>query len=47
MHLGYEFAGKQGWKSTLFSGGKGQITIHDRYGHPEGGDYTVYAGQIK
>ncbi len=41
------FAGKQHWKSTLFEGGKGQITIHDRFGHEDGSDYTVYTGELK
>jgi hypothetical protein len=47
MHSGYEFAGKSHWKSTLTSGMKGQITIHERFGHWDGTDYTVYTGELK
>lgn len=47
MHAGYEFAGKQRWKSTLISPMDGQITIRDRFGHEDGTDYTAYTGVIK
>jgi hypothetical protein len=47
MHAGYEFAGKERWKVTLCSPKKGQITVHDRFGHFDGTDYSVYTGELK
>jgi hypothetical protein len=47
MHPGYEFAGKDHWRSALVSGMKGQITIHTRFGHNDGTDYAVYTGEVR
>jgi hypothetical protein len=48
MHAGYDFAGFQSWKSTVTTlGMKGQIAVHDRYGHGDGSDYSVYTGELK
>lgn len=43
----YEFAGRNFWKSTLFGGVKGQITIHQYYNEDLGLDHAVYWGQVK
>jgi hypothetical protein len=43
----YEFAGRNYWQSTLFDGGKGQITIHQVYGYGPGTDFAVYWGELK
>lgn len=47
----YYFAGRNYWKSTLFDGMKGQITIHQVYvidpGIPIDYDHAVYMGELK
>ena len=47
----YDFAGRNFWKSTLYDGGKGQITIHQVYLYNEdpliAEDHAAYWGEIK
>jgi len=43
----YYFAGRNNWQSTLFDGGKGQITIHQVYGYGPGTDSALYWGELK